>query len=538
MIAVTNLSKMYGGRTLFEQASFTLTVGNRYGIVGANGSGKSTLLRILTGEEDPSDGEVNVPKRARIGILRQDHFQYEHTPIVEVVMMGHEALWAAMQEKEAVLARAHEHFDADRYAELEDIVMQHDGYALESRAAEILEGLGIPAEKHREPLSILSGGFKLRVLLAQALASSPDALLLDEPTNHLDIVSIAWLEQFLGGFKGCVVVVSHDHQFLDRVCSHIIDVDYARATLYTGNYTSFEQQKVDLRDRLEGEIAKREKEIDDHKRFIERFRAKATKARQAQSRVKQMEKITIDRLPESSRRHPKFKFQQARQSGRVALELLGISKAYGEQQVLDDVSLTVRRGDRIAVIGPNGVGKSTLLRIAMGEIEADDGLVEWGHEARPGYFAQDHHNLRSGDRETVLSWLWDRDPTAVVGKIRGKLAEVLFSKDDVDKRVSALSGGEQARLIFAWLGIMEPSVLVLDEPTNHLDLEGIEALAEALKAYDGTLIFVSHDRWFVSKLATRVFEIRPDGAEDYDGSYEEFLEWVERGGRDADHLQR
>jgi len=308
MIAVTGLAKIFGHQTLFEDVSFQLTDGNRYGLVGANGSGKSTLVKILSGEEIASDGTVAMPKRARLGVLLQDHFRFENEAILNVALMGNVELWSAMKEKETLLARADESFDADRYADLEEIVLKHDGYSAEARAAEILEGLGITTEVHANPLSTLSGGFKLRVLLAQVLTAEPDVLLLDEPTNHLDILSIRWLEIFLQSFKGIVMVISHDHRFLDNVCTHILDVDYETVVLYHGNYGHFERAKVDERTRKEKEIGKRQREIEHHKAFVERFRAKATKARQAKSKQKQIDRVVIEQLPQSSRRYPTFHF--------------------------------------------------------------------------------------------------------------------------------------------------------------------------------------------------------------------------------------
>ncbi len=523
MITVTNLSKSFGAQTLFEDAQLQLNAGYRYGVVGANGSGKSTLLRIIAGQEEASTGEVSMPRKVRVGVLEQNQFQYEDTPILDVVMMGNRPLWEAMQEKEEVLARAQEHFDADRYSALEDIILRHDGYSLEPRSADILEGLNIPTAVHRQPLSTLSGGFKLRVLLAQTLAAEPDALLLDEPTNHLDIISTRWLEGFLESFRGCVVVVSHDHRFLNNVCTHIIDVDYERVTLYPGSYDDFVRLKQADRDRMEAEIAKREREIAEQKDFVRRFKAKPTKARQAQSKAKRIEKIVIPRLPQSSRRYPKFSFRQKRHSGKVVLKVQGVCKSFGDKRVLRDVTLEVLRGDRLAIIGANGIGKSTLLKIAVGQLDADSGECEWGYETHPGYFAQDHRELLGSSRHTVKSWLWDFCPGEPVGFVYGRLARVLFSREDADKKVTALSGGEGARLIFARLDVTEPNVLLLDEPTNHLDLEGIAALAEGLKAYDGTLVFVSHDRWFVSELATRIVELTADGVTDFSGTYEEYL---------------
>jgi ATPase subunit of ABC transporter with duplicated ATPase domains len=523
MISVSGLAKHFGPQVLFADATFQLNPGERHGLVGANGSGKSTLLKILTGQELSSEGTVAIPKRLRVGVLRQDHFVFENDRIRDVVMMGNQQLWDAFVEREELLAKADESFDADRYAELEEIVLKHDGYTAEARAAEILEGLGIPEEHHLEPLSILSGGFKLRVLLAQTLAAEPDALLLDEPTNHLDILSIRWLEKFLQEFSGTVVVVSHDHRFLDNVCTHILDVDYQTVTLYRGSYTDFISQKAAEQDRKEKEIDKREKEIAHHKAFVERFRAKATKARQAKSKQKQLDRIVLDSLPQTSRRYPTFQFDQRRSSGRTVLELEDVCKAYGDNEVLRDVSLTVRRGDRIAIIGPNGIGKSTLLKIAVDEVALDSGNSEWGYEAHPGYFAQDHKELLKPDSQTVEGWLWDVCPGEPIGFVRGHLARVLFSGDDVEKRLGSLSGGEGARLTFARLAVEKPNVLVLDEPTNHLDLEAIEALVEGLRNYPGTLIFVSHDRWFVSKLAERIIEITPNAVRDYEGTYDEYV---------------
>ena len=533
MLTVTNLSMQFGGQTLFVDANLQLHAGNRYGVVGANGSGKSTFLRILTGEVTPSSGEVSIPKRVRVGVLEQDHFQFESVPILHVVMMGHDEVWRAMAEKEAMLTGPEADFDVDRFGKLEDTIMRLNGYALEAKAAEILEGMQIPTSQHYEPLSVLSGGYKLRVLLAKVLASSPDLLLLDEPDNHLDIVSLRWLEKFLEGFSGCAVVVSHDHRFLDNVCTHIVDVDYERVTEYRGNYTKFVEQKSEERGRREKEIEKQEKEISEHKAFVARFKAKATKARQANSRQKQLEKIEIVPLARSSRRSPRFRFPQCRPSGRVVVEAAGITKSYAEKQVLSDVDLQVMRGDRVAILGPNGIGKSTLLKVLMGVVESDEGLVEWGYETHKGYFSQDHSDVVQEEEETLKSWLWKRVPDETMGGVYGRLAGVLFENDEADKRLANLSGGEAARLLLAGIAARQPNVLVLDEPTNHLDLEGIEALAEALKSTESTVIFVSHDRWFVRQVATRILEIKPDGVEDFKGGFAEYLAFCQ-----TDHLDR
>ncbi len=525
MISVSNLSKEFGDRVLFADASFQLNPGERYGIVGANGSGKSTLLGILTGDVPASGGAVSIPKSLRLGVLRQDQFLYEDQEVLSVALMGNPELWEAMVEKEKLLARAHEHFDADRFTELEETVVRHDGYTAEARAATILEGLGLPTEVHRQPLSTLSGGFKLRVLLAQVLAGSPDVLLLDEPTNHLDILSIRWLEKFLHDFEGPVAVISHDHRFLDNVATGILDVDYQTITLYKGNYSSFLEQKVEDRERREKEIEGRQKEIAHHQKFVDKFKAKASKARQAQSKLRMIERKQedLEELPGSSRRYPKFRFVQRRESGKEVLRIKGVKKAFGDKEVLPGVDLLVNRGDRLVIMGPNGIGKSTLLKIVMGDLRADEGGVEWGYETHPGYFAQDHHEQLDDTDRTAEQWLWDFCPGKDRGFVRGHLGMMLFSGDDGEKRLSALSGGEAARLVFSRLALEQPNVLVLDEPTNHLDLESIEALVAGLQNYEGTLILVSHDRWFVSQLATRVVEISRNGIRDYHGTYEEYV---------------
>ncbi len=523
MISISNLAKYFGDRVLFEDVSMQFNKGERYGIVGANGCGKSTLLKILTGEESQSDGDLSIPKRAVLGVLEQDHFQYEEERIVDVVMMGNAPLWSAMVEKEKILANAENEFDGDRYAELEDIIIRGDGYGLESRAGEILEGLGIATEVHEQPLSTLSGGFKLRVLLAQVLAAEPDALLLDEPTNHLDILSIRWLEQFLESYRGVAILISHDHHFLDTVATAIVDVDYQTIKSYTGNYAFFVKAKREERERREAEIVKRESTIADHKAFVERFRAKASKARQAQSRLKAIDKIDVESLPESSRRYPKFNFKQTRPSGKQVIELKGVGKVYGDKVVLEDIDLIVQRGERVAVIGPNGIGKSTLLKIMMGDVTADAGASEWGYEAHPGYVAQDHKEQIGADRMSLDEWLGNICPQQSIGFVKGHLAAVLFSGDESKKKLEALSGGEAARMLFAKQAVLKPNVLILDEPTNHLDLEAIEALVQAVQAYDGTVIFVSHDRWFVNELATRIVEITPEGVQDFNGGYDEYL---------------
>ena len=538
MITLSNIGKFYGDQTLFANVSFQLNAGERYGLVGANGSGKTTLLNMLSGDLEPSEGAITVPQRLRLGVLQQDQFLYEDESILNVALMGNAALWKVTVAKERLLAASAEHFDADKFAQLEETFLHCDGYTAQARAGTILEGLGLPAHIHDDPLSTLSGGFKLRVLLAQVLASAPDVLLLDEPTNHLDILSIRWLETFLCDFSGPVVIISHDHRFLDNISTCILDIDYETIQLYRGDYTAFLQAKQAERARREKEIAGREREIAHHQQFVDRFRAKATKARQAQSKLRLIEKREEEmvELPRSSRRYPAFRFEQRRDSGRDVLVLKGVKKAFGDNEVLHGVDLLVQKGDRLAIMGPNGIGKSTLLKIAMGELAADAGESEWGYEAHPGYFAQDHREKLSPPNQTAEAWVWECCQDQGFGFVRGQMARMLFSGDEGEKRLSALSGGEAARLVFCRLAIAQPNVLVLDEPTNHLDLESIEALVAALKDYPGTLLIVSHDRWFISQLATRIVEIKPGEILDFRGTYEEYVHFCGDDHLDADRV--
>jgi ATPase subunit of ABC transporter with duplicated ATPase domains len=523
MIATTGLGKEYGARVLFEDVSLQLNAGSRYGLVGANGSGKTTFLKILAGDEEASSGSFVIDKGARVGVLRQDRFLDDAEIILDLAMRGDAIVWGALVEQRRMVAAGE--VDAARMADLEDRIAAHDGYTLEARASEVLEGLGIPTRLHRAPLSTLSGGFKLRVLLAQVLVGGVDVLLLDEPTNHLDILTIRWLEKFLAGYAGCAVVISHDQRFLDNVTTHTLDVDYRTITLYTGAYSRAIVEKAAVRERAAQDLARTEAEIARKREWVERFGAKNTKATQAQSRVKQIEKLEADlgELADTSRRTPTFRFTPLRPSGREVLEVKGVSKAYGDKVVLTNVSLAVPRGARVAIIGPNGLGKSTLLKIAVERLAADAGAIKWGHEVKVGYFPQDHRELLTDEDATPLSLIEAETPAEGPTFWRGELGRVLFSGADVDKRVGLLSGGEAARLIFALLSVQRPNVLVLDEPTNHLDLESIHALVAALKSYTGTVIFVSHDRWFVSELATRVVEVTPDGLRDFAGTYGEYL---------------
>jgi ATPase subunit of ABC transporter with duplicated ATPase domains len=532
MLTLSQLAKTYGPRTLFANASLELRAGVRYGLVGANGSGKTTLLRILAGDEAPSSGNVVAPKEARLGVLRQDRFMDDSKRILDVAMMGDEPVFDALE----AIRKLETDIDADpaRIAALDEFVRTNEGYALPSRAGQVLAGLGIATEVQQRALGTLSGGFKLRVLLAQVLLSRPDILLLDEPTNHLDILSIRWLEKFLSDYRGCAVIISHDRRFLDHVVSHVLDVDYETITQYVGNYSEHVRQKVAFREQQEALIAKQEKLRADKLAFVERFRYKATKARQAQSRVKQIERIEIQELARSSRRYPHFHFAPLRPSGKDVVDIQGIGKSFGSHRVLHDVSFLVRRNERVAVIGPNGIGKSTLLKCLVGRLPADTGTISWGHETRVSYFAQDHAEAFANPDATLLEWLWQFAADQPESWVRGQLGHALFSGDDVKKTVASLSGGEAARLIFAKLAIEQPNILLMDEPTNHLDFESIEALVAAANQFDGTVIFVSHDRWFVSQLATRVIELLPHGYRDFPGTFDEYLEHCGDDHLDAD----
>ena len=525
MITLSDLTMRFGGQLLYEDVSWQLRPGGHYGLVGANGSGKSTLLRLMSGELTPEAGSVVRPSALRMGTLGQDQFRFDELRLLDVVLMGRPQLWAALEEKVRLLG---DHGDAissaagERLGELELTIAELHGYEAEPQAAALLAGLGIEHARHERPMRELSGGFRLRVLLAQALFARPDLLLLDEPTNHLDIASIQWLEGYLREFRGAFVVVSHDRHLLNAVCDTIADLDYFELRLYSGDYDAFERAKALAVVQKDAEIARTEERIEELQQFIDRFRAKATKARQASARKKQVEKIEMPEIRRSSRRAPGFAFEQSRPSGRTPLRVSGLTKSYGEHTVLRDVSIELQRGDRLAVVGPNGVGKSTLLKIVGGVIEADAGASELGYETHLGYFAQDVHDELRGAR-TAFDWLGGASGEADNGKLRAALGRVLFSGDDVHKRVGDLSGGESARLLLAALMLRKPNLLVLDEPTNHLDLEGRAALMRALRDYPGTLVFVSHDRHFVAGVGTRLLVLRPDGFEDVAGNYEQYL---------------
>jgi len=533
MLEINNLTLEFADRVLFQGVTVQMFPGHCYGLVGANGTGKSTLLKILTNQTQEYSGQVNWPKHASLGYLRQDHFAFENCRIIDTVIQGRPKLWEArlLQDELSRKSQMDLH-DAERYAEAEDTIIQLEGYSAESDAARLLDGLGIPSDLHEMQLKTLSGGYKLRVLMAQLLFSQPEMLLLDEPTNHLDIFSIKWLEEHLKSFPGLLIVVSHDREFLNAVCSHILDIDYGTIRMYTGNYDAFLAAKELAQDQTERAIANQEKKKEDMQAFISRFKANASWASQAQSRVKKLEKMEDIEIIPSSRRYPSFEFKPSVTSGRIPLAVQGVCKSFGDKQVIRNLDVEIERGDRLAIIGPNGVGKSTLLKIMMQLLVPEAGSVIWGHEAHPGYFPQDYHDLLQGS-QTCFDWLYGFDATAPVGQIRNLLGRMLFSGDDVKNKLSILSGGEATRLIFAKLMLEPSNVLLLDEPTNHLDLEAIDMLTEALAKYTGTLILVSHNRYFVSRVATRILEVKPDGFLDYKGTYAEYLEKY-----GTDHLSR
>jgi len=532
MFCIIDLTLNLGTRCLFEHVNLVLNPGVCYGLVGANGAGKTTFLKVITGEISPTSGEIVKPKQMSVGVLRQDYYHFEKTRIIDVVVMGRERLWKVVEAKRLLVEKVDfSNEDGEKLSSLEEVFAFVGGYEAESQAASILEGLGIPQHKHEMPLSALSGGYKLRVLLAQLLFFGPDLLLLDEPTNYLDIVSIAWLETYLQTWKGAVVVCSHDRSFLNHACTEILDIDYKKVTVYKGNYDSFEEQKIEQSLQREALLEGFDKKQQHMQSFVDRFRAKSSKAKQAQSRVKALRRLEEEKnahhLAPSCRQYPHFQFALSSRSGVIPLEIKGIEKAFGAHQVLKKVSLEVHRGDRVAIVGPNGVGKSTLLEILMGRLQADGGECTWASGVQLAYFPQYFARELAGFTQ-MLEYLAYKHPTASEQQLRFALGKMLFSGDDMHKRIEDLSGGEKARLVMANITLSSHNVLLLDEPTNHLDLEACEALQEALCEYEGTVIFVSHQRYFIEHVATRVFEITTTGVYDFRGSYEEYVERREK----------
>jgi ATPase subunit of ABC transporter with duplicated ATPase domains len=526
-IIFNNLAMAYGNRLLFADVNLKLTGRTRYALVGANGAGKSTLLRLITGEEETTDGAVELAKSVTMGWLKQDQFKFENVRIVDIVLMGKPALWEALERREVILNKT-EFTEEDGFAlgEIEETIAHNDGYVAEALAEKLLVGLGVVHEYHQQPLNALSGGYKLRVLLAQTLFGEPDILLLDEPTNHLDILSIAWLEHYLAhDFKGMLVFISHDTDFINRLSQKIIDVDYGEVREYTGNYDQFLAQKKLVEEQKLSERATADKKIEQLQIFVNKFKAKASKAKQAQSKMKQMEKIEVPDVKKSSRRAPKLDFVQKRPSGKKVLEIQGLTKSYDDDLIFKEVGFQVARGEKIAIIGVNGVGKSTLLKTLLGKVVQDGGDYEWGHETHISYFSQDHHEALK-ESQSVEEWAENSASHKTSQDIRKVLGQMLFSKDDVKKSILSISGGEAARLLLASIMMQHGNVLVLDEPTNHMDLESTDALAKALVKFDGTLLMVSHNRYFIRKIANRILFITHDGIEDFHGSFDEFEEMM------------
>ena len=531
MLSTANITMQFGAKPLFENVSVKFGNGHRYGLIGANGCGKSTFMKILGGDLEQSSGEVIKEPGVRLGKLRQDQFAYEDHRVIDVVMMGHEEMWAAMTERDAIYANADAtEDDYMRAADLEAKFAEFDGYTAEARAGELLLGAGIALDQHNGPMSEISPGWKLRVLLAQALFSDPDVLLLDEPTNNLDIDTIRWLEGLLNDRDCTMIIISHDRHFLNSVCTHMADVDYGDIRIYPGNYDDYMLASSEARARLMAANAKSKERVSELQEFVRRFSANKSKAKQATSRRRLIEKIQFESVEvrPSSRQNPYIRFEQTKQLYRQAVHLQSISKAYDGQPVLKKLSLMVEAGERIAVVGPNGAGKSTLIKSLVGldhkGIDVDEGLVKWAENAQIGYMAQDVYPEFEKDA-TLSSWLQnygqEGDDDQALRSILGRL---LFSGDDVAKQVRVLSGGEKHRMSFGRLMLERSNVLVLDEPTNHLDMESIESLQLALEKYQGTLFVVSHDREFVNAIANRIIILKGDGSlVDFKGSYDDYL---------------
>jgi ATPase subunit of ABC transporter with duplicated ATPase domains len=528
VITAANVTIQFGAKPLFENVSMKFGNGNRYGLIGANGSGKSTFMKILSRELQPSSGNVSVDADERVGILRQDQFAYEDYSAIDTVIMGHDKLWQIKQEKDRLYAVAEMTEDQGmRVAELESEFAELDGYSAESTAGELLLGLGIPLEQHYGPMSAIAPGWKLRVLLAQALFADPDIMLLDEPTNNLDINAIRWLESVLSQRTCTMIIISHDRHFLNSVCTHMVDLDYQSLRLYPGTYDDFMLASTQARERQQSENAKKKSQIADLQAFVSRFSANASKARQATSRARQIEKIKLEEIKPSSRVNPYIRFDQEKKLHRLALEVQKLGIGYAGTPLISDLNLMVEVGERVAIIGPNGIGKSTLMEALTGNFDKHSGqligTIKWSENASLGYYAQDHNDEFNMDLN-LFDWMtqWAK-PTDDEQSIRAVLGRLLFSKDDSLKSVRVLSGGEKGRMLFGKMMLQKPNVLVMDEPTNHLDMESIESLNLAMENYPGTLLFVSHDREFVSSLATRIVELSATGIDNFKGSYDEYL---------------
>jgi len=523
LLATANITMQFGAKPLFEDVSVKFSDGNRYGLIGANGCGKSTFMKILGGDLEATSGNISKDPMERIGKLKQDQFAYEEFSVVDTVIMGHEELWKIKSERDAIYANPEmSEEDGMRAADLEHEFAEMDGYTAEARAGELLLGLGIPVEQHFGLMSEVAPGWKLRVLLAQALFSEPDIMLLDEPTNNLDINTIGWLENVLNERNCTMIIISHDRHFLNSVCTHMADLDYGEIRIYPGSYDEYMTAATQASEQLSSDNAKKSAQIAELKAFVSRFSANASKSKQATSRAKQIDKIHLAEVKPSSRQTPFIRFDQDKKLHRLALEVEGLQKHFDEE-LFSGLNLTVEVGERIAVIGPNGIGKTTLLKCLVGDLEPNAGTIKWSENSDIGYYAQDH--AADFDEDThLIDWMshWGK-PSDDEQVIRSTLGRLLFSQNDITKSVKVISGGEQGRMLFGKLMLKRPNILLMDEPTNHLDMESIEALNLALENYPGTLIFVSHDREFVSSLATRIIELTPTGINDIHGGYEEYL---------------
>ncbi len=528
LLTTANITIQFGSKPLFEDVSVKFGNGNRYGLIGANGCGKSTFMKILGKDLDPTSGNISKDPHERIGKLSQDQFAYEEFGVIDTVIMGHEEMWKVKSEKDGIYANP-EMTEADglRAADLEAEFAEMDGYTAEARAGELLLGVGIPIEYHYGKMSGVAPGLKLRVLLAQVLFSEPDIMLLDEPTNNLDINTIRWLEGVLNERKCTMVIISHDRHFLNSVCTHMADLDFGEIRVYPGNYDQYMTASTQAREQLQSDNAKKKAQIAELKSFVSRFSANASKSKQATSRAKQIDKIHLAEIKPSSRQNPYIRFEQDKKLHRLALEVEGLSKSF-DNEVFSNLNLMLNVGEKIAIIGPNGIGKTTLLRCLINDIEPTSGTIKWSENAALGYYAQDHASDFEEDKDLfdwMAEWGKERDDEQA---IRGTLGRLLFSNDEIKKSVKVISGGEQGRMLFGKLILQRPNIMLMDEPTNHLDMESIESLNMALEEYPGTLIFVSHDREFVSSLATRIIELTPTGIVDFHGSYEEYLKQQEK----------
>jgi ATPase subunit of ABC transporter with duplicated ATPase domains len=524
MISTDNISMQFGSEPLFEEITVTFTKGAKYGLIGANGSGKSTFMRILTGDLEPSSGNVIVGKNERMAKLNQDQFAYEDIQIADCVIMGHQKLWDIKKERDRIYSLPEmSEEEGMQVADLEVEFADMDGYMAESNAGDLLLGVGIPIESHEKQMSTLAPGMKLRVLLAQALFGNPEILLLDEPTNNLDINTIRWLEEILNSRNSTMIIISHDRHFLNSVCTDMADLDYGEIRLYPGNYDDFMTASTQARERLVLDNAKKKAKIDELQSFVKRFSANASKAKQATSRANQISKIKLDDIKKSSRVYPFIKFNYDQKIFNNILKIKNLSKGYGELSVLKKINLDINVGEKVAIIGENGIGKTTLLSCVLGDDTLDSGEVKWSENVRIGYFAQNHSQDFKSDK-TLFDWMsqWGQKEDDLQ-TIRGTLGRLLFSQDDIGKPVRVLSGGEQRRMLFGKIILQRPNVIIMDEPTNHLDMESIESLNSALSQFEGTLIVVSHDREFVSSLATRIIELTPDKISDYGSGYEDYL---------------